>query len=117
MSTLPPLLAEDDLLRVDMTELELISSAELYPREGVARITVLTAPKQSSNKRKSLSSSRSSSSVAALDTILEDYLPDEDLSGLSQIPNDELYLDLEDLAETGAPPPWPFKSSPLIAFH
>jgi len=114
MSSLPSLPAEDDLLRVDMTELELISSSELYPREEEEGITVLTAPRPSSSKSKSSPRSRSSSSITSLDTILEDYLPDEDLSGLRQIPNDELYLDLEDLAEPDAPPPWPFKSSPFI---
>jgi len=117
MSTLPPLAAEDDLLRVDMTELELVSSSELYPREEEAEIRVLTAPRPSSSKRRSFPPSRSSSSTISLNTIPEDYLPDEDLSGLGQIPDDELYLDLEDLAEPGASPPWPFQSSPLITFR
>ena len=45
MSTLPPLPAEDDLLRMDMTELEMMSSSELYPREAEVGITVLTAPR------------------------------------------------------------------------
>ena len=42
MSSLLSLPPEDDLLRVDMTELELIPPSELYPREKKMEITALT---------------------------------------------------------------------------
>ena len=42
---------------------------------------------------------------------MEGYLPDEDLSILLQIPDDELYPDDEHPGKWDATPPWTFNSS------
>ena len=99
---------EDDLLRVDLAELESIPLSDLYFGEEaptaawpkLVRPDRLTQPPtgslispqfQFSSKVQPLLPPRSSPSGPALATLREGYLPDEDISLLLQIPDDELY--------------------------
>lgn len=107
LGSLPSIPTEDDLLRVDMTELESIPSSELYFGER----EVAVAPRRRSIRAKPTSPLRSASSETSLVTILEDTIACEALSGLFQIPDEELYFTLGDLGELGATPPWPFSTS------
>ncbi|KAF9644646.1 hypothetical protein BDM02DRAFT_3121550 [Thelephora ganbajun] len=110
LSSLPSIPTEDDLLRMDMAELESIPSSELYLGERGSKTALPTAPRLLSSKTQPSRPPRSSSSDATLANLQEGYLLGEDLSILLQIPDDELYFNVEDLNELDATPPWPFNS-------
>lgn len=115
LSSLPSTPTEDDLLRMDMTELESMPSSELY-LGGPEPVTALaTLPRRHSIETGPSPPARPSSSATTM-TTLEGLIAVEELYGLIQIPDEELYFDLEDLGAQGATPPWTFDASVFAAF-
>jgi len=110
LDSLPPVSMEDDLLRMDMTELKSIPSSELYLGETKLVTPRIRTVHLTSNLPRSSLLSRSSSIATTLTSPRESFLPSEDLTSLLQMPDDELYLNPEYLDGPATTPPWPFNS-------